>query len=87
MQDAVHTTVLADRLHRSAAELAALAERVGGNGQAAARIDLDGWRGPASWACHLSLGVLDRELEAVTALIRGASNLVAAAAWEVETRG
>lgn len=87
MHDLTDAAALAEQLHTSSRALHSLAEGVSFETRPGARVDLSGWHGPASWACHIALAVLEREIAVAAELIYGSANLAQAAAWEVQARG
>lgn len=82
MPEMTSSAALAREFSEASAELAALTRRVQRERDAQPRIDASQWSGPASWACQLSLALLAREMDAAVELLRCASDLAGAAAWE-----
>jgi len=78
---------LAAGLTEAADELGVLRLRVQQEGESQPHIDSTIWRGPASWACEVSLALLAREIAAVVDHLRTASDQATLEVWELRGRG
>ena len=80
------TLALVTQLEQARDQLAAISRQVAEAAQAAPRRDASGWQGLAAQAYQHALDELSRELERAQALLRSATDLTAAALFEVAGR-
>jgi uncharacterized protein YukE len=77
------TATLAAELEQAVDQLHVISRRVADAGAAAPSRDASGWNGLAAWAYQQALDELSHDLETAQALLRSATDLTAAALFEV----